>query len=93
MAKSQLSSLNVWYTNADGFLNKKDELELMINNFFLLSEAPQVIVLTEVTPKAKQSEIIESDLRITGNGDPFTNFILHQEKPGSEGKRGITIYD
>ena len=50
MTKSQLSSLNVWYTNADGFLNKKDELELMINN----SEAPQVIVLTEVIPKAQQ---------------------------------------
>ena len=39
--------LKVWYTNADGFINKRSELLLLLSN---ADEKPNVIVITEVKP-------------------------------------------
>ena len=38
--------ITIYYTNADGLLNKKDELELIIKE-----KKPSFIVITEVFPK------------------------------------------
>ena len=78
--------LKVWYTNADQFPNKKDEL------CFLLADDPvDIIVITEVIPKAQVYSLQESALNINGYS-VVSNFGFSEENLGASGKRGILIY-
>ena len=43
-----ISKLNFFYTNADQFLNKRDDLLMLI-----ASDEPDILILTEVIPKAQ----------------------------------------
>lgn len=76
------------YSNLDGFLNKRDEFELMLEN----SKKPCIIILTEMIPKGQKYAILEGDIRLKGYQDPFVNFCLNTEEPGKNGKRGVAIY-
>ena len=49
----------MFYTNADQALNKKDDLLVMIS-----VEKPDIIILTEVIPKAQSNSIPLSQLAI-----------------------------
>ena len=51
---------NILYTNADSFLNKRQELSSLIDT---MSKKPDVIIITEVKSKFK-SAITESELGI-----------------------------
>ena len=53
--------LTVMYTNADQFLNKKDELLV-----FIAGSEPTIIMITEVTPKAQEDPIQGPLLNIIG---------------------------
>ena len=75
------------YTNADGLINKRDELVLRIKN----SRMPQIIIVTEVIPKGQKAALMPGDLSIEGYRGPFTNFELGVSHPGN-GKRGVAIY-
>lgn len=76
------------YTNVDGFLNKKDELQLIIGN----SSVPHVIVLTEMIPKGQKHPILACDIKIPGYHDPQISFDLEIPEPGRNGKRGVAMY-
>jgi hypothetical protein len=53
--------MEVLYTNADSLLNKRDELELLIDS---LGEKPHIIAITEVKSKTKSdAKISEFSLR------------------------------
>ena len=79
--------LKVLYTNADGFMNKKDELVLRICN----TSKPHIIAITEFIPKGQKNAILFGDIFIKGYQGPFTNFELGMTCPG-KGKRGIALY-
>jgi len=44
------NGLNIYYTNADNLINKKDELDILIQE-----RNPDMIVITEVYPKTSKS--------------------------------------
>ena len=56
------------YTNADQFLNKREELLMLIAN-----DNPDLIIITEVIPKAQVNPIPLSRLNIDGFSF-YTNF-------------------
>ena len=70
--------LKCFYTNADSLLNKRAELQVDVNSY-----APDVICITEFTPKVSSTPIQESELQIEGF-DIFSNF--------GKQKRGVIIY-
>ena len=59
--------IRILYTNADGVLNKREELAGMVEE-----HSPDVIALTEVKPKNFRFEIQENELALAGY-DLFTN--------------------
>ena len=75
------------YTNIDGLLNKKDELQLR----FSTPHAPDVMVLTEVIPKGQKNSVSLNDLGIDGFQEPFINFELNTDNPG-KAVRGLAVY-
>ena len=83
----QEKKLEMFYTNTDGFLNKRDELQLMIQNV----KAPHIIVLTELILKGHCNPVCLSDVKLDGYHAPFVNFELDVMNPGA-GKRGIAVY-
>ena len=74
------------YTNADQYINKRDELCVMITG-----EEPDVIILTEVIPKAQLMPIAPALLAIHGYA-LFSNFDPAEKGLGASGRRGIVIY-
>ena len=80
-----ISSLKVLYTNADQFLNKRDDLLLHI-----AGNEPDIIMITKVLPKVQPSFISDAQLHIPGY-NLFTNFKLNCDLTGAKG-RGIVIY-
>jgi len=73
--------LNVLYTNADTLFNKIMELKLTLKS---MKNKPQIIAITEVTVKQKNSDShIESELHI-----PSYNVFCDL----GENRRGIIIY-
>ena len=80
-----VSSFKVLYTNADQFLNKRDDLLLHI-----AANEPDVIMITEVLPKVQPSFISDVQLQIPGY-NLYTNFKLNCDLSGTKG-RGIVIY-
>ena len=56
------NGINIYYTNADSLIKKKDELDIVIQE-----RNPDMIVITEVYPKtSKSTDISESELVIKG---------------------------
>ena len=56
-----ISQLKIFYTNADQFLNKRDDLLMLIAN-----DEPDILILTEVIPKAQSNPITFSRLTLPG---------------------------
>ena len=54
-------SLTVLYTNADQFLNKRDELQM-----FIAGNEPDIILITEILPKSHCNTISSSRLSLNG---------------------------
>ena len=69
--KLHVSSFKVLYTNADQFLNKRDDLLLHI-----AANESDVIMITEVLPKVQPSFISDVQLQIPGY-NLYTNFKLN----------------
>ena len=58
-----LSSLNVLYTNADCFTNKREDLSLLLSS---LSFKPSAIIITEVNSKVPVNNLNESEFNLNG---------------------------
>lgn len=78
--------LKCLYSNADQLLNKIEDLRSVIAD-----DVPDIIIITEVIPKAQKHPIHEPLLNINGF-DKFTNFTFTEEFLGASGKRGVAIY-
>ena len=76
----------VLYTNADQFLNKKDELLQLI-----AGNEPNIMIITEVIPKAEINPIEAPLLEIEGY-DHYLNFEISNMNLGASGVRGVAIY-
>ena len=74
------------YTNADQFLNKRDDLETMI-----MDDKPNIILITETIPKAQMSPITKARIVIEGYF-MYTNFDPDLPNLGASGTRGVTIF-
>jgi len=74
------------YTNADQFVNKRDDLLTLIAN-----NEPDVILINETIPKAQTVPIGRAYLNLD-NFNCYTNFDPDLCDLGSSGLRGITIY-
>ena len=69
--------LNVIYTNNDTFLNKREELETLINQ-----QNPEVICLVEILPKSGNYVFNECEFSINGYHSYFS----------ANKKRGVAVY-
>jgi len=78
--------LKCLYANVDQLLNKIDDLKLLISY-----DTPDVILFTEVIPKAQRNQIHESLLQLP-DFQLYTNFNFDTENLGSSGIRGVAIY-
>ena len=74
------------YTNSDQLLNKRDDLSMAI-----AGREPDVIMVTEVIPKAQTLPIDPAVLAIPGYS-MFTSFEPSISNLGKSGTRGICIY-
>ena len=79
-------NLKAMDTNADQFLNKKEDLlEITAGN------EPSIVMITEVIPKAQINLIEASALNIDGY-DVYVNFDITKPNLGACGIRGVAIY-
>lgn len=78
--------MKFFYTNADQFVNKRDDLLCKI-----AGDEPDVILVTEVIPKSQKNPISSALLNIEGY-EPHYNFNLEKENLGESGIRGVAIY-
>ena len=74
------------YTNADQFVNKRDDLLASI-----AGNEPDIILITEVIPKSQINPIPTPLLDVEGYS-PHFNFNPSDEKLGESGIRGAAIY-
>ena len=74
------------YSNVDQLLNKIEDLKV-----FITKNEPDIMIFTEVIPKAQKHEIPEALLNIPGN-EKFVNFSFTEQQLGASGKRGVVIY-
>ena len=79
-------NLKCLYTNADQFLNKKDDLLIAIAD-----DQPDIMLITEVIPKNQVQPIAEVQLLIDGY-DCLINFDHTKPNLGASGIRGVAIY-
>jgi len=80
------NNLKIFYTNADQFLNRHDELTMLISN-----DKPDITLITEVLPKGLVDPIPSSKLTIDGYKF-YINFVNDKSNLGSSGICGIIIY-
>ena len=73
------------YTNADQFLNKKDDLLQLISG-----NEPHIIMITEVIPKRQTKPIGTPQIKLDGYQE-YINFDRTPENLGSSGIRGVVI--
>ena len=78
--------LKFLYTNADQFVNKRDDLVSFISN-----DEPDIIMITEVIPKRQIHPITQALLDIEGYNSVF-NFDPDDTNLGACGLRGVAIY-
>ena len=81
-----LNNLQVLYTNCDQLLNKFDELLTIVEH-----SKPDIILLTEVIPKAQVLPIGLSRLTIP-QYHLFSNFNPENSDLGKSGCRGMVVY-
>ena len=74
------------YTNADQFINKRDDLIMFISN-----DEPDVLMIAEVIPKKQESPITHARLDINGY-EHVLNFDPGERDLGVSGKRDVAIY-
>ena len=74
------------YSNVDQLLNKVEDLKALIAN-----NEPDIMLLTEIIPKAQKNEIHEAQINIPGY-QKFVNFKFTDQELGASGKRGVAIY-
>jgi len=55
--------LKIIYTNADGLLNKRQDLNILIHS---LPEPPDIIAVTEFKPKRTAHQLLASELNLDG---------------------------
>ena len=84
--KPSKKGLKLMYTNADQFVNKRDDLVMMISG-----DEPDVILITEVIPKCQANPINPALLAIQGY-IMHCNFNPEESYLGTSGKRGVVIY-
>ena len=75
------------YTNADGLLNKRDLLTVCTN-----IEKPDIVMVSEVIPKAQKLPITAQGLAIPGFRNAMTNFNPEDANLGNSGTRGLAVY-
>jgi hypothetical protein len=75
---SEEASLRCLYTNADGILNKRDDLENLAGEI-----KPHIICITETAPKNAQTPLVPSEIQLRG-------YSLHTNEGNP--KRGVAIY-
>ena len=80
------NGLSCLYTNIDHLLNKMDGLEMIISD-----NEPDMMILTEVIPKAQQNPIHETQIKITGY-EHYCNFNFTDVNLRASGIRGVIIY-
>ena len=83
---SNHSFLKVLYTNADQFVNKRNDLLVMIAD-----DEPDIMLITEVIPKNQTNPITLALLNIDDYVSYF-NFNPEDENLGTVGYRGVAIY-
>ena len=74
------------YSNVDQLLNKVEDLKTLISG-----NEPDIMLLTEIIPKAQRNEIHEAQLNVPGY-EKFVNFKFSDQHLGASGKRGVAIY-
>ena len=74
------------YSNVDQLLNKVEDLKALIAD-----NEPDIMLLTEIIPKAQKNEIHEAQINIPGY-QKFVNFKFTDQELGASGKRGVAIY-
>ena len=74
------------YTNSDQFPNKKEELLT-----FIVDDKPDIIMITEMIPKAQINPILKPLLDIPGY-NMHANFDNEEARLGASGIRGVAIY-
>ena len=79
-------NLKAMYTNADQFLNKKDDILQ-----FIAGNEPNIIMISEVIPKAQMNPIEEQTLDIAGY-ELYVNFKKSDCNLGASGIRGVAIF-
>ena len=82
----QGEQLRVMYTNIDQFTNKRDDLFMAITE-----QEPDLILLTEVIPKAQVNPISPATLSLPGFR-MYLNFQPGNDNLGRSGSRGICIF-
>jgi len=76
----------VFYTNIDQFLNKCDDLELVIAGY-----EPDIILITEILPKAYCNPLTSARLSLNGYSSVF-NFDPDRTPTSSIHGDGIYVY-
>jgi len=74
--------LNILYTNADGLLNKRHELQILLNS---LNKRPHVIAVNEIKPKNMPQQVQLSEFNLDG----YNVFSQGLDDPTT---RGLIIY-
>ena len=74
------------YTNADQLINKRYDLEMMIEG-----DRPDVMMITEVIPKGQVNPITRALLEVDGYQN-ILNFDPDKTNLGASGIRGVAIY-
>ena len=80
-------ALKILYTNADQFLNKRDQLSMLI-----AGDEPDIIIINEVISKDQVHPIPSALLSIAGYNS-YTNFNSHKANLGSSGIRAICVLE
>ena len=80
------SALKCMYTNSDQLINKRDDLCMAI-----AGRDPEIILISEVIPKAQVLPIAPALLSIPGYS-LFTSFNLGDSNLGRSGRRGVAAY-
>ena len=81
-----MKGMKCLYSNADQLLNKMEDLKMVI-----ASDSPDIMMFTEVIPKAQKNPILESQMIVPGYV-PYVNFNYSDLNLGASGKRGVVIY-
>lgn len=67
-----VEGLTLYYTNADNLVNKRDELQIIIND-----KNPDILIITEVFPKNVEStKVLPAEL----NFDGYTFYVNNIKK-------------